>query len=88
MWSDFHSDRRISYYLFLRRGYGYSATEAHASVKRIDAMVVGLQHLSREHRWRGFLVALLVRLIPWIGTKCFLTSELDRHKQDSRCAGS
>ena len=43
MWSDFHRNPRISYYLSLRRDYTRSATEAFRAVNRIDAMVVGLQ---------------------------------------------
>jgi hypothetical protein len=42
-WSEFHSDPRKSYYLFLRQGYACSARAAHLRVKQIDSMVVGLQ---------------------------------------------
>jgi hypothetical protein len=42
-WSDFHSDPRKSYYLFLRQGYGCPAREAHARLKRVDGMVLMLQ---------------------------------------------
>jgi hypothetical protein len=42
-WNELHHDPRISYYLFLRKNHGLSAREAHARVKRTDAMVVGLQ---------------------------------------------
>ena len=45
-WNEFHSDPRKSYYLFLRRGYQCSARAAHAKVRQIDAMVVGLQRES------------------------------------------
>jgi acyl-coenzyme A synthetase/AMP-(fatty) acid ligase len=43
MWSELHPDPRKSYYLFLRRGYRFSAAVAHSKVKRIDCMVVALQ---------------------------------------------
>ena len=42
-WSEFHSDPRKSYYLFLRQGYGRPAHAAHAAVKRIDGMVIELR---------------------------------------------
>ena len=45
-WSDFHSDPRKSYYLFLRQGYGCPAHEAHARVKWVDAMVTSLEMTS------------------------------------------
>jgi hypothetical protein len=42
-WNELHHDPRISYYLSLRKNHGVPAREAHARVKRTDAMVVGLQ---------------------------------------------
>src|SRR5690242_12924347 len=42
-WSDFHSDPRKSYYLFLRQGYACPAHEAHARVKWVEAMVTSLE---------------------------------------------
>ena len=42
-WRDYHSDPRISYYLYLRHVCCLTALEAHAKVQRMDAMVVGLQ---------------------------------------------
>jgi len=48
-WNQLHSDPRISYYRFLRE-HGLSAKQAHANVKRIDAMVVGLRGDRRRSR--------------------------------------
>lgn len=42
-WNELHDNPRISYYLFLRHEQGLSARDAHARVKRTDAMVAGLQ---------------------------------------------
>ena len=42
-WNQLHDNPRISYYLFLRREQGLSARDAHARVKRTDAMVAGLE---------------------------------------------
>jgi hypothetical protein len=47
-WNELHTDPRISYYLFLRRERRLSAREAHAKIKRTDAMVVGLQGQRRR----------------------------------------
>jgi hypothetical protein len=61
MWSDFHSDSRTSYYLFLRRGYLRSAGEAHSELKRMDAIVVALSAIPARNSWRGLLVAVIAR---------------------------
>ena len=42
-WNELHDDPRISYYLYLRKGYERPARDSYAKVKRTDAMVVGLQ---------------------------------------------
>jgi hypothetical protein len=63
LWQDFHSDPRMSYYLFLRRGYFHSAAQAHAKLKRIDAMVVGLQDSPQEQRWLDGVVELVMKLM-------------------------
>jgi hypothetical protein len=63
LWQDFHSDPRTSYYLFLRRGYFYSAAQAHAKLKRIDAMVAALQDSPQEQRWAGRVVTVMMKLI-------------------------
>jgi hypothetical protein len=63
LWQDFHSDPRMSYYLSLRRGYAHSAAEAHAKLKRMDAMIARLQDSSREHVWSDGVVALMMNLI-------------------------
>jgi hypothetical protein len=42
-WSEFHTDPRKSYYLFLRQGYERPARVAYAQVKRIDIMIAELQ---------------------------------------------
>lgn len=42
-WKQLHSDPRMSYYLFLRRNYRYSATQALKQVKQTDAMIMGIQ---------------------------------------------
>ena len=47
-WNELHTDPRTSYYLFLRRERRLPAREAHAKVKRTDAMVVGLQGERRK----------------------------------------
>jgi len=52
-WSDFHSDPRKSYYLFLRQGYGSPAHAAYAAVKRIDGMVLELQGARCERAMSG-----------------------------------
>jgi hypothetical protein len=57
MWSDFHRNPRVSYYLSLRREYTHSATEALHAVSRIDAMVVGLQQPGRDRTFSRRLVA-------------------------------
>ena len=54
-WSDFHPDPRKSYYLFLRQGYGCAAQMAHARVKQIDAMIMGLQDSPREATAKSWL---------------------------------
>jgi hypothetical protein len=64
-WNEFHSDPRKSYYLSLRQGYRCSAREAHAKVKRTDAMVVGLQR--RPYETNAVVsVAAVVRLLGCI----------------------
>lgn len=50
-WDELHGNPRISYYLFLRRGYHYSATEAHARVKQMDAFVVVSLHVRPPEGW-------------------------------------
>jgi hypothetical protein len=58
-WHEFHDNPRISYYLFLRRVRRLSALEAHATLKRADAMVVGLQGERRKPHWSiGWSAAL------------------------------
>jgi hypothetical protein len=42
-WNQLHPEPRISYYLFLRRKYGYSARQALELVKQTDAMIIGIQ---------------------------------------------
>jgi hypothetical protein len=63
LWQEFHSDPRISYYLSLRRGYFHTAAQAHAKLKRIDAMVVGLQDSPQEQRWLDGVVGLVMKLM-------------------------
>ena len=62
MWSDFHRNPRVSYYLSLRREYTRSATEAFRAVNRIDAMVVGLQQPGRDQTSSRRLVPGLRKL--------------------------
>jgi hypothetical protein len=42
-WNAFHSNPRISYYLYLRQVTRLPAREAYDRLKRADALVVGLQ---------------------------------------------
>ena len=58
MWSDFHRNPRVSYYLSLRREYTRSATEAFRAVHRMDAMVVGLQQPGRDQTSSSRLTGL------------------------------
>jgi len=58
-WTDFHSDPRTSYYLFLRRGYECPAHLAHARVKQVDAMIMNLEDSPRERRAAVLLTALM-----------------------------
>ena len=61
MWSDFHRDPRISYYLFLRQEYRCSAREAYLKLRQIDAMVVAL-NAPRPHRvWDRVVRSLLTK---------------------------
>ena len=54
MWSDFHRNPRVSYYLSLRTEYRRSAADAFRAVNRIDAMVVKLEQPGRDQTssWR------------------------------------
>jgi hypothetical protein len=61
MWSEFHSDSRTSYYLFLRSGYLRSAGEAHSQLKRIDAIVVGLSAIPARISCSGLLATVIAR---------------------------
>lgn len=63
MWQDFHSDPRISYYLFLRRTCLYSAADAHRQLKRIDAMVVGLLPPPQKQSWSERLGDVVIELM-------------------------
>ena len=56
-WNEFHTDPRISYYRYLRNAHGLAAREAHSLVKRMDAMVVGLQGDRRRNSWSSRLVS-------------------------------
>ena len=56
-WDELHSDPRISYYLFLRRGYGCAASEAHTRLKQMDAYVLVGLHMPREG-WMSRLLRL------------------------------
>jgi hypothetical protein len=58
-WRQFHPDPRKSYYLFLRQGYGCPAHVAHARVKQVDAMIIGLQDSPREAMWLASVMNLL-----------------------------
>jgi hypothetical protein len=61
-WSDFHTDPRKSYYLFLRQGYACSARTAYMRLKQIDAMVLGLRCSNGEAvavSWLATLTYLL-----------------------------
>jgi hypothetical protein len=62
MWSDLHPDPRKSYYLFLRQGYGCPARVAHARVKQIDAMIMGLRDSPREARATSWLASVMCLL--------------------------
>jgi hypothetical protein len=50
-WSDFHTNPRKSYYLFLRQEYQHPACVAHARVKGIDRMIAELQAPSGVLTW-------------------------------------
>jgi hypothetical protein len=71
MWSDFHRNPRVSYYLSLRREYTRSATEAFRAVNRIDAMVVGLQQPGRVQTSSRRLAAGL-REVTREALQCFI----------------
>jgi len=62
-WNEYHSDPRISYYRHLRNAQGLAAREAHARVKRMDAMVVGLQGDRRRNQSSRLLASPFVRLM-------------------------
>ncbi|MGZ5093749.1 MAG: hypothetical protein ACXWCY_20600 [Burkholderiales bacterium] len=71
-WNEFHADPRISYYLFLRRAQLCPASEAHAKLKRMDALVVGC--LIQRPVWSG--AARIASIIRFIRRSC---SNLARH---------
>ena len=83
MWSDFHSDPRKSYYLFLRNGYGCPAHVAHARVKQVDAMITSLQDNARERRATMVLTALM-GLAGAIGRARMSLKRLWEHRLASR----
>ena len=58
-WSDFHTDPRKSYYLFLRQEYQHPAWVAHARVKHIDSMIAELQAPSGSFGWTWLTASLL-----------------------------
>ena len=82
-WSDFHSDPRKSYYLFLRQGYGCPAHAAHARVKRLDRMVLDLQdesHNAAATSWLASFTRLLGLVsASWISLKRLWESVPLRH---------
>jgi hypothetical protein len=61
-WSEFHTDPRKSYYLFLRQEYQHPACVAHACVKRIDRMIAELAAPSRASVCAGFAASLSRRV--------------------------
>lgn len=80
-WNDYHGDPRMSYYRLLRNDYHQSAAQAHAALKRMDALVVGISVSSapRAHArdllqvGRRLLEILSQRLWPGaIDTKALL----------------
>jgi len=77
MWNEFHANPRISYYLALRRGYVYSATEALAKLRSVDVMVVRLEHLGPKPTLRTHLKVLF----------CKFTHRLTRSLVLQRSAG-
>jgi hypothetical protein len=76
-WSDFHSDPRTSYYLFLRQGYACPAHVAHARVKRVDAMVASLGGSRRE----AAAIAGLSALTQLLGVASHLRSAVHRLRE-------
>ena len=58
-WSEFHTDPRKSYYLFLRQEYQHPACVAHARVKRIDRMIAELEAPSPSSGWTWPAASLL-----------------------------
>jgi hypothetical protein len=51
----------MSYYLSLRRGYAHSAAEAHAKLKRVDAMIARLQHSQQKQGWLDSVVDRMMK---------------------------
>jgi hypothetical protein len=82
-WTDFHTDPRKSYYLFLRKGYECPAHLAHARVKQVDAMIMGLHDSPREVRARVLLIALM-GLAGAIGRARMSLKRLWEHRLASR----
>jgi hypothetical protein len=58
-WSEFHTDPRKSYYLFLRQEYQHPACVAHARVKRIDRMIAELETPASSCGWTWLAASLL-----------------------------
>ena len=82
-WTDFHTDPRKSYYLFLRNGYACPAHLAHARVKQVDAMIMGLHDSPRQVRARVLLIALM-GLAGAIGRTRMSLKRLWEHRLASR----
>jgi hypothetical protein len=82
-WTDFHTDPRKSYYLFLRQGYECPAHLAHARVKQVDAMIMGLRDSPREVRARVLLIALMA-LAGAIGRARMSLKRLWEHRLAAR----
>ena len=57
-WHGFHSDARISYYLHLRQERGFSARDAYAQLKQMDAHVLIALHGPQRETWISRLARL------------------------------
>src|SRR5688500_12591495 len=65
MWSEFHTNPRKSYYLFLRQGYRHTALTAYLKVKSMDSMVATLQQ-EPDRAKAGLLRAVVSSLRGYI----------------------